>query len=111
VNGAWSASVLGTPVTWTDGSTHYVGYDAFGTIQGGVNALAPGGTVAVAAGTFSERVTIAKALNLAGMGTLPTILQAPGGVTTGAEIQVRRRVGRQGLEHRADRRREHDGNR
>ncbi len=36
---------LGTPVTWTDGSTHYVGYDAFGTVATGVAAVAAIGTV------------------------------------------------------------------
>ena len=41
-----------------DGSTHYVGFDAFGTIQAGINAVAAGGTVNVAAGTYTEQLTI-----------------------------------------------------
>ena len=36
---------LGTPVTWTDRSTHHVGYDAFGTVATGVAAVAALGTV------------------------------------------------------------------
>ncbi len=66
VNSAWAGDAAGTPVTWTDGSTHDFGEDAFGTIQAGVNAVALGGTVSVALGTYSEAVTIAKSLTLAG---------------------------------------------
>ena len=38
------------------------------TIQGGVNQVSPSGTVNVAAGTYTENVTIPKALTLAGAG-------------------------------------------
>ncbi|MFI5455752.1 MAG: beta strand repeat-containing protein [Isosphaerales bacterium] len=36
---------LGSPVTWTDGSTHSFGYDAFGKVATGVAAVAALGTV------------------------------------------------------------------
>jgi hypothetical protein len=42
------------------------GYDAFDTIQGGVNAVDVGGTVRVAAGTYTEAVSINKGLTLRG---------------------------------------------
>ncbi len=45
VSPAYAADAPGTAVTWTDGSTHYVGYDAFGTVDTGVAAVAAGGTV------------------------------------------------------------------
>jgi len=47
LNNAYAGDAPGTAVTWTDGSTHYVGYDAFRTIQAGVAAVASGGTVDV----------------------------------------------------------------
>ena len=68
---------LGTPVTWTDGSTHDVGYDAFGTVQAGVTAVASGGTVHIAAGTYTEQVTITQSLTLDGAGAVATTIQAP----------------------------------
>ena len=45
VNPAYASDPLGTAVTWTDGSTHDVGFDAFGTIPTAVEAVAAGGTV------------------------------------------------------------------
>jgi parallel beta-helix repeat protein len=77
VNAAYAGDAPGTAVTWTDGSTHYVGTDAFATIQGGVNAVAPRGTVYVAAGTYPEQVTISEDLTLVGAGSATTVLQPP----------------------------------
>ncbi|TML88310.1 MAG: hypothetical protein E6G06_16450 [Actinobacteria bacterium] len=52
--------------------------DAKKTIQAGVNAVTPGGTVNVAAATYTEQVTIIKALTLTGAGSGVTTVQAPG---------------------------------
>jgi uncharacterized repeat protein (TIGR03803 family) len=78
VNGAWAGDPLGTAVTWTDGTTHYVGYDAFGTIQAGINAVAAGGTVDVAAGTYSETDTIARSLTISGAGAAVATVDGAG---------------------------------
>ena len=59
----------GTPPT-----DHNFGYDAFATIQEGITAVETGGTVNIAAGTYTENVVIDKSLNLAGAGA-GTIIQ------------------------------------
>src|SRR5262249_28170089 len=66
VNAAWAADPLGTVVRWIDGSTHTIGYDAFDSIQAGIDAVSAAGIVNVAAGTYSELILITKALTLAG---------------------------------------------
>lgn len=43
-----------------------VGCDSFATIQAAINAVAAGGTVIVAPGTYEENVTIGKAITLSG---------------------------------------------
>ena len=88
VNVAWAGDAPGTAVTWTDGSTHHVGVDAFGTIQAGAYVVAVGGTVDIAPGTYSEVLTLAKGLTLVGSGATATILQPPSGMTAGAQVQV-----------------------
>ena len=88
VNSAWAVDQPGTVVTWTDGSTHYVDYDAFGTVQGGVSGVAPGGTVDVAAGTYTEQVTIANSLTLTGVGAGGATIQAPAGFASGDEVAI-----------------------
>ena len=45
VDDQYEADAPGTAVTGADGSTHDVGYDAFGTIPAAVAAVAPNGTV------------------------------------------------------------------
>ena len=45
VSSAYTGDSTDTPVTWVDGSTHYVGFDAFATIPPAVAALASGGTI------------------------------------------------------------------
>jgi hypothetical protein len=72
------AAVQGTPnEVWVDDdwvgsyegqilSGHVFGYNAFGTIQEGINAVASGGTVNVAAGTYTQNVTIDKTVDLLG---------------------------------------------
>jgi autotransporter-associated beta strand protein len=42
------------------------GFDAFATVQGGVDAVASGGTVNVAAGTYAENVSLNKSATLIG---------------------------------------------
>ncbi|HTV39256.1 MAG TPA: immunoglobulin domain-containing protein [Candidatus Sulfotelmatobacter sp.] len=54
------------PYNGSSPSTNIVGYDAFATIQAGVNAVAPGGMVNVAAGTYPEEVTVAEPMTLLG---------------------------------------------
>jgi len=60
----------GTPVTWPyvgGTGSHIIGCDAFATIgtvnaiPGGVDAVASGGTVHVAAGRYAENVVVARA--------------------------------------------------
>ena len=46
--------------------TDYIGYTAFNTIQSGVNAVAAGGIVLVAAGTYPEVIIVNKSLTLLG---------------------------------------------
>ncbi len=48
--------------------------NALPTIQAGIDAVVAGGTVNVAAGTYAENVTIAKALDLVGAGADDTVL-------------------------------------
>lgn len=52
--------------TYGNSGSHFYGYDAFSTIQAGVNAVADGGKVIVDAGTYTESVTIGKAVKLLG---------------------------------------------
>jgi hypothetical protein len=61
---------------YSDGvaDTHIFGYDAFNTIQEGINAVADNGTINVVAGTYNESVLIEKKLTLVGSGeTKPVI--------------------------------------
>lgn len=53
---------------------HIWGTDAFNAIQSGVDAVDPGGTVHVAAGTYRENLTIGKALTLDGAGQNSTLV-------------------------------------
>lgn len=69
VDAAYTGMAAGTVVTWpaTDGSgTHYVGCDAFPTIQGGIDRVASAGTVNVAAGTYAENVLVNKSATVLG---------------------------------------------
>jgi hypothetical protein len=66
----------GTPGTMVNG--HTVGFDAFATIQQGVNVVCAGGTVNIAAGTYTESVSIGTPLTLQGAGS-STIIRPPAG--------------------------------
>ena len=62
-------SVVYVNTGYTSGGTndgHLWGYDAFNTVQTGINAVAAGGTVNVAAGTYPEVVVVNKPLTLSG---------------------------------------------
>jgi len=55
--------------SWSDANNcggHAWQTDAFASIQDGIKAVKPGGTVSVAAGAYAERLTIAKPLSLLG---------------------------------------------
>jgi len=67
-----SPSFVGAPGTAVFG--HTIGFDAFPTIQQGVNVVCPGGTVYVNAATYDENVTIDKSLTLQGSGSASAIL-------------------------------------
>ena len=90
VDTTFAADPFGTPVTWTDGSTHFVGYDAFGTVQAGVSSVASGGTVHIAAGVYTEQVNITQSLTLDGAGAGATTIQAPGSLASGDLVTIAR---------------------
>lgn len=68
VDDGYAALPAGTAVDWpyTGSGSHLIGCDAFATVQGGVNAVAAGGTVNVANGSYTENVVIGTPLTLAG---------------------------------------------
>ena len=65
VNDDWAGMTVGEDPDGT-GPALVFGTDAFATIQAGVDAVAAGGTVNVAAGTYLEAVTVSKSLVLQG---------------------------------------------
>ena len=58
------------------GPASSVGYDAFSTVQAGINAVAAGGTVHVAAGTYNESLSVGKSVTLDGSAHAATITGA-----------------------------------
>jgi len=68
-------------VDYCEGCTndgHTWGYDAFNKIQDGIDAVAEGGTVYVAAGTYNEYLVIQKSVHLIGEDKNTTILTYTG---------------------------------
>lgn len=60
VDDDWSGLALGTQIAVPgDPNPHFIGLDAFDTVEGGVSAVAPSGTVHVMAGTYNPTGTIA----------------------------------------------------
>ena len=53
---------------------HIFGYDAFATVQAGIDAVAAGGTVEVAAGSYIENVIVSQSVTIAGAGAASTIV-------------------------------------
>jgi parallel beta-helix repeat protein len=74
-------------VVWVDDNGPDNGYDRFDTLSEGINAVAPGGTVHVAAGSYNEKPSISKDLSLIGENPSVTILDGGGG-GPGYAIQV-----------------------
>lgn len=78
----WLSTISGSPGSFTGTAfapvttTSPVGQ--YSSIQAGVTASDPGGTVNVAAGTYTEQVTIPKRLILTGAGAATTTIKAPG---------------------------------
>jgi hypothetical protein len=69
VDASYGSLPPGTSVTWPNSGgtgSHFIGFDAFATVQGGVNAVQAGGTVHVAAGTYTESVAANKSVVLDG---------------------------------------------
>ncbi len=65
VDDNWVGLLVGTDPDGA-GPAIAIGYDAFATLQNGITAVAPGGTVNVYAGTYAEAVTVNKSITLAG---------------------------------------------
>ena len=80
IDAAWTGPSYspGTAVTWTDGSTHYIGYDAFSSIQSAVNAVAPDGTVDVASGAYSGLISVSGVVNIVRAGESATTIMGSG---------------------------------
>ncbi|MHB8860071.1 MAG: right-handed parallel beta-helix repeat-containing protein, partial [Thermoleophilia bacterium] len=81
-------STVYVDATYTSGSAggHIFGYDAFTTVQAGVNAVATAGTVNVAAGTYSEAVTVNKSVHLTGAGIGTSTIHAPATLPVASDL-------------------------
>ena len=71
VDDDWAGSIPGQEVA----PGKIFGFNAFAKIQDGINAVAVGGTVHVAAGTYTENIKIIKSLNLIGSGRDNTVIR------------------------------------
>ncbi|MFT3746150.1 MAG: cohesin domain-containing protein [Pyrinomonadaceae bacterium] len=85
VDDNWVGTTPGTDPDGAGPATNF-GYDAFATIQGGIDGVANGGTVNVAGGNYVEDVTINKPnISLLGAGSPVTTITGPhnaGGANT-----------------------------
>lgn len=90
VDDSWAGTAAGADPDGAGPATNFGG-DAFATIQSGVNGVAAGGTVNVLAGSYTEDVTIAKALTLQGVndpaGASAAVLN--GGISASASATIR----------------------
>jgi len=82
IHASFSALLSSAWVDSTTGNDANPGTDAepFATIQKGVNMSASGATIYVAAGTYTENVTVNTSMTISGAGSETTILDANGGV-------------------------------
>jgi hypothetical protein len=80
VNPAWANVPAGTDPDGSGPATA-MGVDAFATAQPAIDAVAPGGTVNLAAGTYSGGLNLNKSVILQGAGSATTILSGPGSGT------------------------------
>jgi hypothetical protein len=76
VDDDWAAVPAGADPDGVGPATE-MSYDAFSTVQGGVNGVAANGTVNVASGNYPEQVTVSKSLTLAGAGAATTNITTP----------------------------------
>lgn len=80
----WVGLAPGTQVTFPGNpDPHFIGMDAFDTVQKAINAVVSSGTVSVAEGTYNELVTINKPLTLQGAGPTLAILNHSSKTATG----------------------------
>ena len=108
VNEAYASLPNGKAVTETGGITAFVGSNAFSTVQGGVTAVASGGTVLIAAGTYTEQVSIGQTLTLEGAGAAVTTIQAPANFFASSdEVAIAERRLRRDVRLCSRRRRQH----
>lgn len=96
-NGGWSVQDQGytssnrthvNVATTGSGGAQGSALTPLGSVQGGVDAVVTGGTVNVAAGTYTGNVSITKALTLDGAGMGQTTLKAPS-AATGEAIAIK----------------------
>ena len=91
VNAAWAGLAIGTDPDGSGAAISF-GYDAYATIQQGLNAVAPGGAVYVAGGTYQETLPVSKSVTLEGASSASTVLAGTGTGTgilaSGATVNV-----------------------
>jgi parallel beta-helix repeat protein len=78
VDDSWVSVTPGTDPDGAGGPATNFGYDAFATIQGGINGVQAGGTVYVYGGTYSESVHVNKpGLSIYGAGAGVSVIVGP----------------------------------
>ncbi|MBK9214364.1 MAG: carboxypeptidase regulatory-like domain-containing protein [Chloracidobacterium sp.] len=87
VDDSWTGSAPGSDPDGPGPATSF-GYDAFATIQGGINGVDGGGTVNVAVGTYNEDVLVNKVVDLVGAGPAGVNVIGPIGGVAGSTMTV-----------------------
>lgn len=84
VDDNWIGTPIGDDPDGSGPATNF-GCDAFATVQGGVNGVATGGTVNVAAGTYNEaQVLITRTMTVTGAGAATTTINGGNAALTAA---------------------------